>query len=97
MKKKIRYYFTDFWPGFDYKYYLSFLLPEYDIIIDKEDPDYLFYSFFGYHYLQYDRCIKIFYCGENIIPDLNFCDYAVSLSEIQCGDDKSDMFYFSIN
>lgn len=85
MKKKIRCYFTDFWQGFDYKH-LNFLLSEYDIIIDKENPDYLFYSCFGYEHLRYDRCIKIFWCGENIIPDLNLCDYAVSLSEIQCSD-----------
>lgn len=86
MKKKIRCYFIDFWPGFDYRYNLNFLLSEYDIIIDKENPDYLFYSCFGYEHLRYDRCIKISYCGENILPDLNLCDYAVSLSEIQCGD-----------
>lgn len=85
MKKKIRCYFTDFWQGFDYKH-LNFLLSEYDIIIDKENPDYLFYSCFGDEHLRYDRCIRIFYCCENIIPDLNLCDYAVSFSEIQCGD-----------
>ncbi len=86
MKKKIRCYFTDFWPGFDYKYHLAFLLTEYDIVIDKENPDYLFYSCFGSEYLRYDGCIRIFWCGENMIPDLNLCDYAISLSEIQCGD-----------
>ena len=86
MKKKIRCSFIDFWPGFDYKYHLNFLLSEYDIIIDKENPDYLFYSCFGDEHLRYDRCIRIFYCCENIIPDLNLCDYAVSFSEIQCGD-----------
>lgn len=86
MKKKIRCYFTDFWKGFNYKGHLAFLLSEYDIIIDKENPDYLFYSCFGHEFLRYDHCIRIFLCGENIIPDLNLCDYAVSLSEIQCGD-----------
>ena len=86
MKKKIRCSFIDFWPGFDYKDHLNFLLSEYDIIIDKENPDYLFYSCFGYEHLRYNRCIRIFYCCENIIPDLNLCDYAVSFSEIQCGD-----------
>lgn len=86
MKKKIRCFFVDFWPGFDYSYHLAFLLSENDIIIDKENPDYLFYSCFGNRHLQYDRCIKIFYSFENAIPDLNLCDYAVSLSEIQCGD-----------
>lgn len=86
MKKKIRCYFADFWHGFDYKYHFAFLMSEYEIVIDKENPDYLFYSCFGCEYLRYDRCVKIFYTGENLIPDLNFCDYALSLSEVQCGD-----------
>ena len=86
MRKEIRCNFTDFWEGFDCKYDLDFLLSEYEIIIDKENPDYLFYSCFGNEHLLYDSCIKIFFSGENIIPDLNYCDYAVSLSEIQCGD-----------
>lgn len=86
MKKKIRCYFTDFWDGFDYKYHLGFLLSEYEIIEDKEGPDYLFYSCFGMNHLNYNSCIKIFWCGENTVPDLNFCDYSVSLSDIQCGD-----------
>lgn len=86
MKKKIRCYFTDFWDGFDYKYYLGFLLSGYEIIVDKENPDYLFYSCFGMNHLNYNNCIKIFWCGENAVPDLNLCDYSVSLSDIQCGD-----------
>ena len=86
MKQKIRCYFTDFWEGFDYKYFLGFLLDEYDIIIDREHPDYLFFSCFGNDHLFYTDCIKIFWCGENIIPDLNICDYAVCLSDIQAGD-----------
>ncbi|WP_455640348.1 glycosyltransferase family 10 domain-containing protein [Parabacteroides sp.] len=86
IRKKARCNFTDFWEGFDYKNHFNFLLSEYEIIIDKENPDYLFYSCFGNDHLRYDSCVKIFYCGENLIPDLNLCDYAVSLSEIQCGD-----------
>ncbi|WP_075556620.1 glycosyltransferase family 10 domain-containing protein [Parabacteroides timonensis] len=86
MKQKIRCYFTDFWEGSDYKYHLGFLLDEYDIIIDREHPDYLFFSCFGNNHLFYTDCIKIFWCGENIIPDLNLCDYAVCLSDIQAGD-----------
>lgn len=86
MKKKIRCYFTDFWPGFDYKYRLRCLLSEYEIIIDKISPDYLFFSCYGKNHLNYEDCIKIFWSGENVIPDLNLCDYSVSLSNIQCGD-----------
>lgn len=86
MKKKIRCYFTDFWEGFDYKALLFFLLPDYELVIDDKNPDYLFYSCFGMKHLDYEGCIKIFWTAENIIPDLNVCDYAVCLSDMQCGD-----------
>lgn len=85
MKKRIRCYFTDFWAGFD-KRELDELLSEYEIVIDKDHPDYLFFSCFGWEHLKYDYCIKIFYCGENSIPDLNLCDYAMCLSDLQFGD-----------
>ena len=86
MNKKIRCYFTDFWDEFDYKFHLGFLLSEYEIVLDKVNPDYLFYSCFGMDHLNYDNSIKIFWSGENVVPDLNLCDYAMSLSDIQCGD-----------
>lgn len=84
--KTIRCHFVDFWPGFNYKCNLKYLLQEYDIVIDKEFPDYLFFSCFGQEHLLYKNCIRIFWSGENAVPDLNICDYAVSLSSIQCGD-----------
>lgn len=86
MQKKIRCCFVDFWGGFDYKYHFGFLWNEYDIVIDKDHPDYLFYSCFGREHLLYTDCVKIFYSGENLLPDLNFCDYAVCLSDMQYGD-----------
>lgn len=86
MKKKIRCNFVDFWPGFDYKFYLWFLSDEYEFLIDKEHPDYLFYSCFGNEHLFYEDCIRIFWSDENIMPDLNLCDYALSLSNLQCDD-----------
>lgn len=86
MKRKIRCCFTDFWNGFDYKIHFGFLLSEYDLVMDDKNPDYLFYSCFGMNHLNYNDCIKIFWSGENIIPDLNLCDYAISLSDIQNGD-----------
>lgn len=89
MKKKIRCYFTDFWFGFDYKKHLGEILSEYELVIDKDTPDYLFFSCFGWEHLKYDYCIKIFYCGENCVPDFNLCDYAMSLSDVQFGDRTS--------
>lgn len=86
IKKKIRCYFTDFWNGFNSQRHLGYLYSEYDIIIDKDHPDYLFYSCFGNQHLLYDNCIKIYWSAENVIPDLNICDYAVCLSDIQSSD-----------
>jgi hypothetical protein len=43
----------------------------------SENPDYIFYNESGYEYLKYD-CIRIFYTGENITPNYNLCDYAIS-------------------
>ena len=48
MKKKIYCNFVDFWLGFNYKTYFWYLSDEYDLQIDKEHPDYLFYSCFGH-------------------------------------------------
>ncbi|WP_304246913.1 glycosyltransferase family 10 domain-containing protein [Parabacteroides gordonii] len=93
MKKKIRCHFTDFWNGFNYKDRLEVLLSEYEVVPDEKNPDYLFYSCFGMNHLKYDNCIKIFCSGENLIPDLNLCDYAVSLSDIQSGDRILDFNY----
>lgn len=88
MKKKIRCWFTDFWTEDAYKKEssLKILFSEYDIILDAEHPDYLFYSCFGYEHLKYGHCIKIFWSGENIIPDLNLCDYAIALTDTVCHD-----------
>lgn len=52
-------------------------------IVDK--PDYLFYSCFGFEHLKHD-CVKIFYTGENLVPDFNLCDYALGFHEIDFSD-----------
>lgn len=84
--QKIRINFVDFWMGFD-KYHNSiydFIKKFYDVEI-SEQPDYLFYSCFGYRFLEYD-CIKIFFTGENVRPDFNLCDYAIGFDYINFGD-----------
>ncbi|MFA5997329.1 MAG: glycosyltransferase family 10 [Candidatus Paceibacterota bacterium] len=47
----------------------------------SENPDYLFYHEAAYDHLKYD-CIKIFYTGENISPNFNLCDYAISFDHL---------------
>lgn len=77
MKKRIKVFFTDFWPNFiiDNNYFLDLLNPHYDIEISDNNPDFLFFSVFGAKYKRYN-CVKIFYTGENVRPDFNQCDYS---------------------
>lgn len=78
MKKTIRINFCDFWPGFNpwENYFVDLLKDDYNIEISNT-PDYLFYSIFGNNH-QYFNCTKIQYLGENIPPDLNYANYAMS-------------------
>lgn len=53
-----------------------------------DDADYVICDVFGkppYEYCQYPQ-IRIFECGENVTPDFNYVDYAISRYPIQFGD-----------
>lgn len=75
--KKIKLKFVDFWKGFNYKEndFYRILSQKYKVEI-SDSPDIIFYSVFGKEYLDYD-CIKIFYTGEDVIPDFNSCDFGI--------------------
>lgn len=77
MKRKIKVYFTDFWEVFKIEdnLFLDFLRQDYDVVIDAKSPDFLFYSVFGTKHYRYN-CVKIFYTGENIRPNLSYADWA---------------------
>lgn len=81
-KPKIKIQFADFWDVFDPKD--NFIIDaikdnfEYEI---SDDPDFVFCSIFGRSHLKYS-CAKIFYTGENILPDFNLVDYALAFQEI---------------
>lgn len=76
--KKIKIWFSDFYKGFDpYKNYLTELLqPEFNLEINSKEPDFLIYSCHGKDFLSF-KCARIFYTGENLVPDFNLCDYAI--------------------
>jgi len=85
--KKIKIAFSDFWAGFDYdptgkteydNTIYRILSDLYEIEIDRENPDFLFFSVFGGSHLNYKDCKKIFYTGENRRPDFSLCDYAIT-------------------
>jgi len=78
MKKRLKIKFVDFWKNFDPKdnFFYHFLSKYYNVEL-SDDPEYLFFSVYGYEHLQYNHCVKILFTGENVVPDFNFCDYAL--------------------
>jgi hypothetical protein len=85
--KQIKINFVDFWPGFrvEDNFITKILQKEFDVVID-ENPDYLFYSVWGYNFLKYKKAVKIFYSLENIEPDFNLCDYAIAFQHLTAND-----------
>ena len=81
--KKLKIKFVDFWPSFDEKDndFYKILSKRYNIEISDE-PEFLFYSVFGDDHLDYN-CIKIFYTGENVVPNFNNCDYGIGFHKIK--------------
>lgn len=78
-KKPLRVGFVDICTSEFYEHSLS---QRYDLIIDNNDPEYLFFNDenFGTRNLQYskDKCIKIFATGENRRPENYQCHYAMT-------------------
>lgn len=87
--------FEDFWDGFDIRdnFIIRSLKKNYNVqVIDvklnvdaKKDVQYVFCSAFSDRYLDYD-CIRIYYTGENIFPDMNAYDYAIGFEHFSLGD-----------
>ena len=87
MKKKIRIDFVDFWPDLDKEnnYFTDILKKYYEVVISS-DPDYLFCSYFDNRHLKNRDCVKIYFIGENMVPDFNLYDYAMGFQDISFGD-----------
>lgn len=79
---KIKINFSDFWSKFNVKnnYFYKLLSEKFEIEI-SDKPDYLFFSVFGENHKKFN-CKKIFYTGENIAPNMSYCDYSFSFDEI---------------
>ena len=77
--KTVKIAFYDFWNGFEPENCLFYkLLSKHFKLELSDDPDYVFYSVFGErHWAVPNRCVKVFYTGENLAPDFNACDYAM--------------------
>lgn len=84
--KTVKIKYVDFWKGFnpDDFYIHQALKEKYNVSLSN-DPDILIYSCFGNRHRKY-HCTKLFYTGENIIPNFNECDYAIGFCYMEFED-----------
>ena len=82
MKRRIKLNFADWWNAWDNRnnYFVKLLSTKYDVEL-SDDPDYVFYSVWGFDHLKY-KCTRIFYTGECAKPDFDYCDYAFTFDYI---------------
>jgi hypothetical protein len=87
-KKTIKVFFVDFWKGFDPEnnFFVDRMKLYFQVQIEKQSPDFLFYSWNGYENLKYTNCVKLYFTGENDVPDFNLCDYAIGFHHITFAD-----------
>ena len=57
-----------------YNWLMNIMGDEFEIIIDRENPDYLIYNVFGDNdiNISFQNCIRIAIYTENVMPDLNY-------------------------
>ena len=84
----VKVFFSDFWKEFDYK--CNFIINHLknlgiEVKLDP-NPDFLFFSSQGREHLKYLNCVKIYFTGENDVPDFNYCDYAISFHHLNFND-----------
>lgn len=73
-------------PKYSYgRFLLDRLNKNYEVEL-SDDPDFVFFHERDTEYLKYPKAIRIFYTGENVHPDFNSCDYAISFDYLSFGD-----------
>ena len=84
--KTVRIGFSDipYWVDKENNFITRALRKRYDVQV-CDDPDFLIYGAFGTEHLSFQG-VKIFYSGEDLSPDFNLCDYAISFDDLQFGD-----------
>lgn len=70
---------------FSYGRFILDILEKHYTVELSEDPEYVFFNEGSIDYLNYSG-IRIFYTGENVHPNFNLCDYAISFDRLDFGD-----------
>ena len=90
MKPQIKIRFVDFWSTCDFEHHVltTALREHYDVeIVHDNSADIYFCSVFGDEHLDLpSESIKIFYTGENVVPDFNLYDYGIGFEWMDYGD-----------
>lgn len=94
-ERTVKVKFVDFWSDEIKNMTMPLLRRHFANVVESEEPDFLFYSLFGYEHLKYD-CVRIELLGENFCPDFNICDYAVGFHHLQFQDRyrRIPLYYF---
>lgn len=81
--KNVTINFADMWFKFNPVNNIFYtLLRKYFNVTISEKPDFLIYSCYGLKHTRFSDCIKIFWSDENVRPDFNECDYAITYDRI---------------
>lgn len=99
----IKINFVDFWPGFRKtdNYFFHLLNTKYNVVIDEDNPDILFFSVDYARRRERDRyknkkCKRVFFTGENVRPNfdsddsIEYKNYSIGKSDIAFTFDYSD-------
>ena len=78
--EKIKIWFTDFWPEWNYEDFITPILKKhFEVVLDKDNPDVLFHSIFNrMEDTPKYKCKKILYLGENYRASQYTSDYTIS-------------------
>ncbi len=82
VKKTIQIDYLDFGPGLDKEnfFFTKLLRQKYNVVI-SEQADYAFYILSGQTHHDF-KGIRIFWTGENVVPNFNCCDYAIGFHHL---------------
>lgn len=85
MKPIIRIKYCDN-PKVDYdNFYITEAMKTFCNPVICDEPDILFYSCFSREHTKFKNVVKVFFTEENVHPDFNECDYAISCQPMQYG------------